>query len=76
MDKLLNYLKTLSPTQKIDFCERVGTTIGFLRKACYVGQTLSTETCVAIERESQGEVTRLDLCGHDLAMRRWPELFH
>lgn len=73
MDKLLDYLNGLPKEQQSSFAEACGTTVGYLRKAASAGQLLSTATCVAIERESGGAVTRKDLRPNDWE-ENWPEL--
>ena len=47
--------------------------IGYLRKACSVGQVLAPITCVLIERHSHCAVTRKDLRPDDW-QDIWPEL--
>lgn len=61
MEELKQYLRSLSPHEKVDFARRIGTTIGYLRKALSVGAEFGIRTCVAIERESGGAVTVDDL---------------
>lgn len=56
MDELIAYLKTLNADGKSDFCQRCGTTIGYLRKASSIGQRLGESLCINIERESGGIV--------------------
>ncbi|CAN0620454.1 protein of unknown function [Burkholderia multivorans] len=73
MEKLRNFLNSMSPGEQISFAERCGTTIGYLRKAISVGQLLRAGLCVAIERASNGAVTRRDLHPDDWR-DIWPEL--
>ncbi len=73
MDKLLKYLNSLSKESRAIFAKACGTTEGYLRKAVSSGQVLHTTTCVAIERESGGAVSRKDLHPDDWAAH-WPEL--
>ncbi|MGU2444407.1 transcriptional regulator [Burkholderia cenocepacia] len=73
MDKLLSFLNQLDLGARADFCRRIGTTEGYLRKAISVGQRLGPELCVNIERESHLEVTRRDLRKQDYT-KIWPEL--
>lgn len=73
MDKLLKYLNALAKPAQAAFAQACGTTVGYLRKAASANQLLNTVTCVAIERETHGEVTRIDLRPDDWAAN-WPEL--
>lgn len=73
MKKLRIYLKTLSPEDRERFSIDVGTTLGYLRKAISVGQELKAEVCAAIEKESDGKVTRKDLRPNNWHTT-WPEL--
>lgn len=73
MDALLAYLNSLSTDERQAFAAAVGTSIGYLRKACTVGHLLGADTCVAIEEASGGQVTRRDLRPDDWG-RFWPEL--
>ena len=61
MDKLREYLNSLSVEAQGDFARRCGTTIGYLRKAIYAGQRFDVGLLVAIERESNGSVRCEDL---------------
>ncbi|NHZ84163.1 Cro/Cl family transcriptional regulator [Massilia sp. CCM 8695] len=73
MDKLLTYLNSLAKHQRRLFCESCKTTEGYLRKAISAKQLLRVTLCVAIERESKGAVTRIDLHPDDW-LENWPEL--
>ena len=73
MDKLLAYLNSLKPDARVTFGQRCGTTERYLRKAVSAKQVIRPAVCVAIERETQGQVTRKDLRPHDWA-DIWPEL--
>lgn len=57
MDKLLTYLNGLSPQERDAFAKRCHTTVGYLRKACSVGQSLSEGMCLRIAAESANAVT-------------------
>ena len=70
---LRSYLNSLSPADQADFAARVGTTIGYLRKALSVRSAFGPELAVAIERESGGAVTRKDLFPTRWNLI-WPEL--
>ena len=69
---LKDYLNGLSRSAQKDFALRCGSTLGYLRKAISVGQTLRAPLCVAIERESGHAVTRPELREDWQAV--WPEL--
>lgn len=73
MEKLLSYLNALSKPDRVRFAMACGTTEGYLRKAISARQFLAVPTCVAIERQSAGLVTRKDLRPDDWA-ENWPEL--
>ena len=70
---LKSYLNSLSPQAQEKFCSRVGTTIGYLRKALSKGQRIGPEIAVAIEEQSCGDVTRKELLP-DTWHLIWPEL--
>lgn len=72
METLRAYLNSLTREQQVEFATRCETTIGYLRKQISAGLSLNPETCVLIERESGGAVTRKSL--RDDWMRIWPEL--
>lgn len=72
MKKLRSYINTLSFEAQEKFARACDTTIGYLRKALSVQQKLRPTLCVAIERATDGKVTRKDLRPDwDLI---WPEL--
>ncbi|WP_317201458.1 hypothetical protein [Janthinobacterium sp.] len=73
MEKLLAYLNSLSKVDRLRFVGACKTTEGYLRKAVSTGQLLGTTTCVLIESESGGAVTRKDLHPDDWEAH-WPEL--
>lgn len=73
MDKLKTYLKTMSVEQREAFAARCGTTWPFLRNVSYGQRQAGEKLCVAIERESAGAVTRIDLRPADY-WEIWPEL--
>lgn len=56
MEALRAYLKGLSIDEQRSFAARAGTTIGYLRKALSVGQSLGASIVIALERESHGAV--------------------
>jgi len=73
MDKLLKFINGLSKEARDAFADACGTSIGYLRKAVSSGQTLNPATCVAVERESNFQVTRKDLRPNDW-QDIWPEI--
>jgi len=74
MDKLREFLKTLTPIEQITFANRCGTTIGYLRKRlCVRSASLGEKICTAIEQATKGQVTRKDLRPTDWHLI-WPEL--
>jgi DNA-binding transcriptional regulator YdaS (Cro superfamily) len=73
MEKLLAYIKSLQPGSQEVFAAACGTSIGYLRKACYTKQELGPELSVRIEKVSGGKVSRMDLHPASWALK-WPEL--
>ena len=73
MDKLREYLRTLTREQRDAFFVSCSTSEGYIRKASSIGQKLGPELCVRIERESGHAVTRKDLRPEDWELI-WPEL--
>ena len=73
MQELVQYINTLSKDEQTVFAQRCGTTVGYIRKAASTGQSMNAKTCVLIERESGGKVTRLHMCPNDWR-DIWPEL--
>lgn len=61
MDKLLAYLKPMSPMARMDFVTRCKTTEAYLRKAISVKQPLGEGLCLRISAESAGAVMPEDL---------------
>ena len=57
MDKLLKFINSLPTAEQAQFAARCGTTIGYLRKACSIGNRLGADIAILIERESGGIVT-------------------
>ena len=70
---LKSYLNSLSPQAQEEFCSRVGTTIGYLRKALSKRQRIGPEIAVAIEQQSHKSVTRQELLPTSWHLI-WPEL--
>jgi DNA-binding transcriptional regulator YdaS (Cro superfamily) len=56
MEALRIYLNSLKPADQKQFAKRCGTTIGYLRKAISIRQSLAEKVVIAIERESGGKV--------------------
>lgn len=56
MERLREFLNNMSPEEQAAFARRCGTSIGYLRKAISVGQTLGETLALNIERESAGSV--------------------
>lgn len=61
MKKLLSYLNGLPTTEQVNFAQRSGTTVGYLRKAISKGQQLGEGLCINLERESGRAVLCEDL---------------
>jgi DNA-binding transcriptional regulator YdaS (Cro superfamily) len=56
MDKLIQFLNGVPPSEQAAFANRCGTTVGYLRKAVSKRQKLGDGLCINIERESGGKV--------------------
>jgi DNA-binding transcriptional regulator YdaS (Cro superfamily) len=61
MNTLLAYLNSLQPDARDLFAANCGTSVGYLRKACSIGQKIGADLCIEIERESAGQVRVEDL---------------
>lgn len=57
MENLRAFLNSLTPDDQAAFADRAGTTVGFLRKAISINQTLGEGLCIRLELASQGQVT-------------------
>lgn len=57
MEKLREYLNSLSRDQQASFAEACGTSVGYLRKAISVGQQLGSDLCIQIDKHSSGRVS-------------------
>ncbi len=75
MEKLLEYLNNLSRENRTIFCDKCDTSEGYLRKAISINQSLNASLCVAIEKNSNGDVARKDLHKDDW-WQIWPELIN
>jgi len=73
MDKLKHFLKSIPLNERESFAARCGTTWPFLRNVMYGQRMPGEKLCVAIERETNGAVTRKDLRPDDW-QEIWPEL--
>ena len=65
IEKLLEYLKSLTPEQRNDFAGRCKTSIGHLRNVAYGGRPCGEKLAIAIDRESAGGV-RAEDCRTDV----------
>ena len=61
MKKLLDYLNGLQKRERIAFAKACGTSEGYLRKAISIGQKLSSDLCIKLERESERLISCEDL---------------
>lgn len=73
MEKLLQYLNSMPRDRQEAFAASCGTSVGYLKKACYKHQEIGTALSVLIEKNSGCAVTRKDLHPHDWAAK-WPEM--
>lgn len=74
MDELKNYLSSLSMPDKLDYANRAGTTLSYLRKVASIKRTtIHPLTCSLLEKESGGKVSRKSLRPDDWRLI-WPEL--
>lgn len=65
------YLKKLSQSEREDLAKRCGTTLGQMNHLAY-GRKCGTALAVALERETNGAVTRKE--SRRDWKRHWPEL--
>ncbi|MBK5203897.1 MAG: helix-turn-helix domain-containing protein [Polaromonas sp.] len=65
----------LNKQERKDFSEKVGTSSGHLTNFSYGYTTLAPILCSAIERETNGEVSRRDLRPDDCEAI-WPDLLN
>lgn len=61
MRKLRQYINSLTKEQRAAFFHACGTTEGYLRKACSVGQLLNSDLCMLIEEASSRAVMCEDM---------------
>lgn len=69
---LLDHLNSLPVAEQQALAQACNTSVGYLRKALSIGQKLSPELCVAIERHTDSAVTRPELRADWRSI--WPEL--
>lgn len=70
---LKTYFFGLSGEQREMFARKCGTSQGHMQNAAYGYRSVSTELAVAIERESGGDVKRVEMFP-DNYLDKWPEL--
>jgi DNA-binding transcriptional regulator YdaS (Cro superfamily) len=73
MQCLRDYLNSLPVSEQAVFAAKLGSSVGYLRKALSAGQVTSPERCVLIEQITGGALSRRDLRPDDWH-RIWPEL--
>jgi len=73
MDKLKKFLSMMSVPERDRFAKRCGTSAAHLRNIVYGFRSANERLSNAIERESNGAVTRRDLRPLDY-MHIWPDL--
>jgi DNA-binding transcriptional regulator YdaS (Cro superfamily) len=75
MDKLLQYINSLSDNERHVFSRSCGTSIGYMRKIISSNGKLffGAALCIKIEEKTNSLVTRKDLRPHDW-QEIWPEL--
>jgi DNA-binding transcriptional regulator YdaS (Cro superfamily) len=61
MEKLLKFLNCKPKADQAEFAKACGTTINSMRTAIYKRTVFGSRLCIAIERESDGEVRCEDL---------------
>lgn len=73
MEKLLNFLNSLSQEDRFAFCKKANTSENYIRKAVCTKSNLGIKLCSKIEQATNGQVTRRDLRPDDWH-EIWPEL--
>lgn len=61
MKTLQTYLNSLTPLQQSQYATRCGTTVNYLRTAISRKIEFRSALCIALEKQSQGEVRCEDL---------------
>lgn len=61
MEKLHAYINSLEPQAQVDFADRAGTTIGYLRKAISINQRLGEGICIRLVKAADGALSPEDL---------------
>ena len=69
MEKLRNYLNSLTVEEQHDYAIRCGTTLAYLRKAISVKARMDGELCRLLDEHSGGKVPK-----EELRPGIWPEL--
>jgi DNA-binding transcriptional regulator YdaS (Cro superfamily) len=74
MERLREFLNSMTMVEQAAFAKKCKTSIGYLRKAIGINQALRPALCVQIEIQSGGKVTRrmLRKDWRDI----WPELVY
>ncbi len=73
MEELLKLINQMPVLERDLFAEKIGTSIGYIRKVASSGLNLGTALCVSIEKETQGQIHRKMLRPKDW-QKHWPEL--
>jgi len=73
MEALKQFMSGLTPKEKVDFADKCGTTLNYLRKVMSTKSIIGPEICVQIEIHSAGAVNRKDLNPEGWEFI-WPEL--
>ncbi|MFV0446923.1 MAG: hypothetical protein ACK5MF_00385 [Vibrio sp.] len=76
MNKLREFLNSLSSTEQSQFATNCGTTIASLRTAISKKSKLGAALCMKIEIQSAQKVTRLDLLSMTDCLAIWPNEFN
>jgi DNA-binding transcriptional regulator YdaS (Cro superfamily) len=61
MEKLLRFLNALQKSERLTFCDAIGSSERYLRKAVSAKQKLGAELCIKIEQRSARSVVCEDL---------------
>lgn len=70
MDSLRSYLNSMPVADQERFAGEVGTTVGYLRKACSVRPRIGADLAIRMELASNGRVLAEDL-RPDVPWRQW-----
>ncbi|HAC90927.1 MAG TPA: Cro/Cl family transcriptional regulator [Planctomycetaceae bacterium] len=69
----LDYLHGRPIPEQLEICREWGTTPGYVRKRCSLGQAFGPAICVAMEKSTGGALARKHLRPDDWHLI-WPEL--